>query len=134
MRGVNKAIIVANLGKDPEIRYTANGTAAATFPVATSEQWTDKDGKKVEQTDWHQIRMYGKLAEIAAEYLKKGSKVYLEGSIHTDKWQDKQTGQDRYSTYIKAHTMQMLDAKPAGNNAGGNRTNNHDDFDDDIGF
>lgn len=110
MRGVNRAIIIGNLGKDPEVRYLPSGGAVANITVATSESWTDKQtGQKQEQTEWHRVVFYGKLAEIAGEYLKKGSKVFIEGSLHTRKYQDKQTGQDRYSTEIKASEMQMLD-------------------------
>lgn len=115
MRGVNKAILVATLGKDPEIRYMPNGNAVANFSVATSEQWKDKQtGQKQESTEWHNIVIYGKLAEICGEYLKKGSQVYLEGKIKTRKWQDKE-GKDRYTTEIVADQMQML-----GGNSGGN--------------
>ena len=115
MRGVNKVILVGNLGKDPEVRYLPSGGAVANVTVATSEAWRDKNtGQMQEQTEWHRIVFYGKLAEIAGEYLRKGSKVYVEGSLHTRKWQDKATGQDRYSTEIKASSMQMLDSRNAG--------------------
>jgi single-strand DNA-binding protein len=120
MRGVNKVILVGNLGKDPEVRYLPSGGAVANVTVATSESWRDKNtGQMQEQTEWHRIVFYGKLAEIAGEYLRKGSKVYVEGSLHTRKWQDKQTGQDRYSTEIKASTMQMLDSRNQGGGAAG---------------
>jgi len=112
MRGVNKVILVGNLGGDPEVRYLPAGCAVDNITVATSEAWKDKNtGAMQEQTEWHRVVFYGRLAEIAGEYLRKGSKVYLEGSLHTRKWQDKQTGQDRYSTEIKAMAMQMLDGK-----------------------
>lgn len=115
MRGVNKVIIIGNLGKDPEVRYLPSGGAVANITVATSESWKDKNtGQMQEQTEWHRVVFYGRLAEIAGEYLRKGSKVYLEGSLHTRKWQDKQTNQDRYSTEIKGNTMQMLDTKGSG--------------------
>ncbi|MCD6061990.1 MAG: single-stranded DNA-binding protein [Moraxellaceae bacterium] len=115
MRGVNKVILVGNLGRDPEVRYLPSGGAVANVTIATSEAWRDKNtGQQQEQTEWHRVVFYGKLAEIAGEYLKKGSKVYVEGSLHTRKWQDKQTGQDRYSTEIKANTMQMLDSRGQG--------------------
>jgi single-strand DNA-binding protein len=115
MRGVNKVILVGNLGKDPEVRYLPSGGAVANITIATSEAWKDKTtGQQQEQTEWHRVVFYGKLAEIAGEYLKKGSKVYVEGSLHTRKWQDKQTGQDKYSTEIKANTMQMLDSRGQG--------------------
>ncbi|MDI1300554.1 MAG: single-stranded DNA-binding protein [bacterium] len=120
MRGVNKVILVGNLGKDPEVRYLPSGGAVANITVATSEAWKDKNtGQQQEQTEWHRVVFYGKLAEIAGEYLKKGSKVYVEGSLHTRKWQDKQTGQDKYSTEIKANTMQMLDSRQGGGGASG---------------
>ena len=115
MRGVNKVILVGNLGRDREVRYLPSGGAVANITIATSEAWRDKNtGQMQEQTEWHRVVFYGKLAEIAGEYLKKGSKVYVEGSLHTRKWQDKQTGQDKYSTEIKANTMQMLDTRQGG--------------------
>ena len=117
MRGVNRAIIVGTLGKDPEIRYTAGGSAVVNFSVATNETWKDKNtGEQVEKTEWHRIVMFGKLAEIAGEYLKKGAQVYLEGKIQTRKWQG-QDGQDRYTTEILANEMQMLGGR--GGNDGG---------------
>ena len=107
-RGVNKAIIVGTLGQDPEIRYTANGSAVANISVATNESWKDKaTGEAQERTEWHRIVMFGKLAEIAQQYLKKGSQAYFEGRIQTRKWQD-QSGNDRYSTEFVANAMQML--------------------------
>ncbi len=107
-RGVNKAIIVGTLGKDPDVKYTAGGSAIVNCSVATNESWRDKNtGENVEKTEWHRIVIFGKLAEIAAQYLKKGSQVYFEGKIQTRKWQD-QSGQDRYSTEIVANEMQML--------------------------
>ena len=116
MAGVNKVIIVGNLGNDPEVRYSANGSAIANISVATSESWTDKNsGDKQEKTEWHRIVMFNRLGEIAGEYLRKGSKVYVEGKLQTRKWQD-QSGQDSYTTEIVANTMQMLDGR--GDNAG----------------
>jgi single-strand DNA-binding protein len=107
-RGINKVILVGNLGQDPEVRYTANGAAVANITVATSEQWTDKQsGQKQERTEWHRVVLFGRLGEIAGEYLRKGSQVYLEGKLQTRKWQD-QNGQDRYTTEIVANEMQML--------------------------
>ena len=107
-RGVNKAIIVGTLGQDPEVRYTANGSAVANISVATNETWKDKaTGEAQERTEWHRIVMFGKLAEIAQQYLKKGSQAYFEGRIQTRKWQDN-SGNDRYSTEIVANEMQML--------------------------
>ncbi len=113
-RGVNKAIIVGNLGNDPDSRFMPNGNAVANLSVATSETWTDKNtGQLQERTEWHRIVAYGKLAEIMGQYLRKGSKVYIEGRIQTRKWQD-QTGQDRYTTEIVANEMQMLDSRQGG--------------------
>lgn len=110
-RGVNKVILIGNLGKDPEVRYTPTGTAVTNITIATSEAWKDKQtGENVERTEWHRIVFYQRLAEIAGEYLRKGSKVYIEGKLQTRKWQDK-TGQDRYTTEIIADMMQMLDSK-----------------------
>lgn len=112
MSGINKVILVGNLGKDPETRYMPNGDAVTNITVATSETWKDKTtGQKQEATEWHRIVFFRKLAEIAGQYLKKGSKVYLEGKLQTRKWQDKETGADRYSTEIVASEMQMLDSK-----------------------
>lgn len=129
MRGVNKVILVGNLGKDPEVRYLPSGGAVANVTVATSEAWRDKNtGQQQEQTEWHRVVFYGKLAEIVGEYLKKGSKVYVEGSLHTRKWQDKQTGQDRYSTEIKANTMQMLDSRGQGGYVAPDQNFNAGDF------
>ncbi|RTR37707.1 single-stranded DNA-binding protein [Shewanella canadensis] len=113
-RGVNKVILVGNLGKDPEVRYMPNGNAVANFTVATSESWKDQQGQPQERTEWHNIVMYRRLAEIAGEYLKKGSKVYIEGKLQTSKWQDQSTGQDRYKTEINANEMQMLDSRGQG--------------------
>ena len=113
-RGINKAIIVGTLGKDPEVKYTAGGSAVVNVSVATNESWKDKNtGENVEKTEWHRIVIFGKLAEIAAQYLKKGSQVYFEGKIQTRKWQG-QDGQDRYTTEIVANEMQMLGARQGG--------------------
>lgn len=110
-RGINKVIIVGNLGQDPEVRFMPNGNAVANFTVATSETWKDKQsGEQKEKTEWHRIVMYQRLAEIAGEYLKKGSKVYLEGRLQTRKWQNQQ-GQDQYTTEIIVNDMQMLDSR-----------------------
>lgn len=107
-RGINKVILVGNLGADPETRYTAGGAAITRIRVATSESWRDKQtGENQERTEWHRVVFFGRLAEIAGEYLRKGSQVYIEGSLRTDKWQD-QSGQDRYTTEIVARDMQML--------------------------
>lgn len=110
MASVNKAIIVGTLGRDPEIRYMQNGDAACNLSVATSESWKDKSGEKQERTEWHRISMFGKLAEIAGQYLAKGSSVYLEGKLQTRKWTDKD-GVDKYTTEIIADRMQMLGGK-----------------------
>jgi single-strand DNA-binding protein len=110
-RGVNKVILIGNLGADPEVRYTTDGQPIVTIRIATSESWKDKlSGELQERTEWHRVVFYNRLAQIASEYLKKGSKVYVEGSIRTNKWQD-QSGQDRYTTQIIANSLQMLDSK-----------------------
>lgn len=122
-KGVNKAIIVGTLGRDPETRYTGSGAAITNISVATSESWRDKQsGEQKEVTEWHRIVFFGKLAEIAGEFLKKGQQVYVEGQIKTRKWQD-QGGQDRYTTEIVASEMQMLGKKekPAENQSDGFR-------------
>ena len=113
MRGINKVIIVGHLGQDPEVRYMPNGNAVANMTVATSESWKDQQGQQQERTEWHRVTMYRKLAEIAGEYLRKGSPVYLEGKLQTRKWQD-QAGQDRYTTEIIADQMQMLGGRAGG--------------------
>ena len=159
MASVNKVILVGNLGKDPESRYMPNGDAVVNITVATTDNWKDKTtGDKKEQTEWHRVVFFRKLAEIAGQYLKKGSQVYIEGSLKTRKWQDKE-GQDRYTTEIVADSMQMLgsrqgmsDAPPresSGYSGGGNNSNaggrsapaqpapaatNFNDFEDDIPF
>ncbi len=113
-RGVNKVILVGNLGKDPETRYMPSGSAVTNLTLATSESWKDKQtGDQQERTEWHKIAMFGRLAEIAAEYLRKGSQVYIEGKLRTRKWQDKE-GKDRYTTEIVADEMQMLGSKGGG--------------------
>jgi single-strand DNA-binding protein len=115
-RGVNKVILIGNLGQDPEVRYMPNGKAVANITVATSESWKDQQGQLQERTEWHRCAMYARLAEIAGEYLKKGSKVYLEGRLQTREWQDQQ-GQKRYTTEIIVNEMQMLDGRNAGGGA-----------------
>lgn len=126
-RGVNKVILVGNLGQDPEVRYMPNGGAVANITLATSESWRDKaTGEMKEQTEWHRVVLFGKLAEVASEYLRKGSQVYIEGQLRTRKWTD-QSGQDRYTTEVVVNvggTMQMLGGRqgggaPAGGNIGG---------------
>lgn len=109
-RGVNKAILVGNLGDNPEVKYMPNGKAVANLSLATSESWKDQQGQTQEKTEWHRLTMYDRLAEIAGEYLKKGSKIYVEGKLQTRKWQDQQ-GQDRYTTEVICKEMQMLDSK-----------------------
>ena len=126
MRGVNKVIIIGNLGADPEARQFSNGGGVTNISVATSEQWTDKQsGEKREATEWHRISLFNRLGEIAAQYLRKGSKVYIEGSLRTRKYQDP-NGQDRYITEIRAEQMQMLDGATGGgqDNGGGFSNNN----------
>lgn len=116
-RGVNKVILIGNLGKDPEVRYFPSGDAVANATVATTETWKDKQtGEQKEATEWHNVVFPGKLGEIAGKYLKKGSKVYVEGSLRTRKWTDKE-GKDRYTTEIRVQDMQMLDGKPGGGSA-----------------
>jgi single-strand DNA-binding protein len=123
-RGINKAIVLGNLGRDPEIRYASNGSAIANFSIATSESWNDKNsGEKVEKTEWHRVVAYRKLAEIIGEYLKKGSQVYIEGKLQTRKWQDKD-GQDKYTTEIVANDMQMLGGR--GDGGGASRNDSYD--------
>ena len=117
-RGINKVILIGNLGADPEVRYTQNSTAIANLSVATSETWKDKQtGEQREQTEWHRVVCYRRLAEIAGEYLRKGSKVYIEGRLQTRKWQG-QDGKDNYTTEIVCNEMQMLDSR--GGQGGGN--------------
>jgi single-strand DNA-binding protein len=109
-RGINKVILIGNLGGDPEVGYMTNGAAVANIKLATSNSWKDKEsGEQKEHTEWHRVSFFNRLAEIAGEYLRKGSKVYIEGSLRTHKWQDK-NGQDRYTTEIIASEMQMLDS------------------------
>ncbi len=154
-RGVNKVILIGNLGNDPDVRYTASGAAVANISLATAESWRDKEsGEQQERTEWHRVVFFGRLAEIVAEYLKKGSQIYVEGRLQTRKWQDKE-GKDRYSTEIVANEMQMLGSRSGG---GGNQSSmdqtapheddmssgdkpqkttakpKDDDFDDDIPF
>ena len=147
-RGVNKVILIGNLGKDPEVRYMPNGNAVANITLATSESWKDKTtGEQQEKTEWHRVVMFRRLGEIAGEYLKKGSKVYIEGKLQTRKWQDK-SGNDRYTTEIVANEMQMLDSRggssanfsgeskaaPAAASATPATAAAGSDFDDDIPF
>ena len=149
-RGINKVILIGNLGKDPEVRYMPSGGAVANITVATSESWKDKKtGEQQDKTEWHRVVMFNRLGEIAGEYLKKGSKVYIEGKLQTRKWQG-QDGQDRYTTEIVASEMQMLDSRGGGgaSNFGGDSASapqkqqapateaagGFDDFDDDIPF
>ena len=137
MASINKAIIVGNLGKDPEMRYTADGSPIAGFSVATTDTWKDKSGAKQEKTEWHNITIFGKLAEVCGEYLKKGSAVYLEGRIQTDKYTDK-AGIEKYSTKIIADRMQMLGGKPSStaetkaDSKKGKPSETFSDMDDDI--
>ena len=153
MASVNKVILVGNLGRDPETRYTTGGDAVTNIRVATTDTWKDKNGEKQERTEWHTVVFFGRQAEIAGEYLKKGKQVYIEGRLQTRKWQDKE-GQDRYTTEIVADRMQMLgsregssaavaaepsersaEARGGGAKAGGApATKNVDDLDDDIPF
>ncbi|WP_455217809.1 single-stranded DNA-binding protein [Kaarinaea lacus] len=146
-RGINKVILIGNLGQDPEVKYMPNGGAVANITVATSESWKDKNtGETQEKTEWHRVVFYRRLAEIVGEYLKKGSKVYIEGKLQTRKWQD-QSGNDRYTTEIVANEMQMLDSRGGGGDfqpsSGSSSSKKQpetaaaggfDDFDDDIPF
>jgi len=111
-RGINKVILIGNVGNTPEVRYTPNGNAVVNISLATSEVWKDKQtGEQQERTEWHRIVFFNRLGEIAGEFLKKGSKIYVEGLLRTRKWQDKSSGQDRYTTEIIANEMQMLDSR-----------------------
>ena len=112
-RGINKVILVGNLGNDPEVRYTPGGAAVTTISVATTESWKDKEGNKQEKTEWHRVVFFSRLAEIAGEHLKKGSQIYVEGKLRTNKWQA-QDGTDRYTTEILANEMQMLGGNQSG--------------------
>ncbi|MDY6884050.1 MAG: single-stranded DNA-binding protein [Pseudomonadota bacterium] len=152
-RGVNRVFIIGNVGSDPEIKTTSNGSTIANLSVATSEAWRDKNtGEMQERTEWHRIVLFNRLAEIAQQYLRKGSKVYIEGKIQTRKWQD-QNGQDRYSTEIVGNELQMLDSRESngGQTSNGfvprasgtkqfvtsnpiNTSNNETDFGDDVPF
>ena len=115
---VNKVILIGNLGRDPEVRYTPNGLAVANITIATTEAWKDKQtGENQERTEWHRVVMYGRTAEVAGEYLRKGSKIFIEGRLQTRKWQDKNTNTDRYTTEVIADSLQMLDSKGAGSAA-----------------
>ncbi|MGX9419432.1 single-stranded DNA-binding protein [Vibrio sp. RC27] len=127
-RGVNKVILVGNLGGDPEVRYMPNGSAVANITIATSESWRDKaTGEQREKTEWHRVALFGKLAEVAGEYLRKGSQVYVEGQLQTRKWQD-QSGQDRYTTEVVVQgyngIMQMLGGRSGGQGASDNQSGN----------
>ena len=125
-RGINKVILVGNLGNDPEHRMLPSGGAVTNISIATSEAWKDKNtGQQQERTEWHRVVFFNRLAEIAAEYLRKGSKVYVEGSLRTRKWQDQQSGQDRYSTEIVASEMQMLDSRGGDGGSGGQSQGNY---------
>jgi single-strand DNA-binding protein len=121
MRGVNKVILLGTVGRDPEVRSLgASGSTVTSIILATAQVWKDKNtGEPVEQTEWHRVVFYGRLSEIAGKYLRKGSKIYIEGSIHTKKWQDKTTGQDRYSTEIKANAIEFLGGDGANNQSSG---------------
>jgi single-strand DNA-binding protein len=118
MASVNKVILVGNLGRDPETRYTTGGEAVTNVSIATTDTWKDKAGEKQERTEWHRVAFFGKLAEIAGEYLKKGSQVYVEGRLQTRKWQDKE-GQEKYTTEIIADRMQMLGSRAGAGGGGG---------------
>jgi len=143
MAGINKVILIGNLGKDPELRHMPNGTTVASITLATSESWKDKQtGESKETTEWHRVSFFNRLAEIVGEYLTKGSKVYVEGKIQTRKWTD-QEGTERYSTDIIANTMQMLDSKNSNNTQdkkvykhvpAGNKAQDNNFIDEDLPF
>ena len=156
MSSVNKVILIGNLGKDPEVRYLPSGDAVANLTLATSENWTDKaSGDKKEATEWHRVAFFGRTAEVAGQYLKKGAKIYVEGSLRTRKWQDKD-GQDRYTTEVRGDVMRMLDRREGGSapmesdmpaarqeprraaapakSAPARATSGFDDMDDDVPF
>ena len=133
MNGVNKVILIGTLGKDPDVRYTQSGDPVANLSVATSEKWKDQSGQPKEETEWHRVVMFKKLAGIANDYLYKGAKVYLEGKIKTRKWQD-QNGQDRYTTEIHAFSMQMLGDNKKPQKEPQSAPEPQGDFDDDIPF
>ncbi len=125
-KGINKVILIGHLGADPEVRHMPNGTAVANINLATSESWKDKvTGEPQDRTEWHRVVLFQRLAEIVAEYLKKGAKVYIEGRLQTRKWQDKTTGQDRYTTEIIANEMQMLDSRGSSNKESASFTPNN---------
>lgn len=142
MASLNKVLLIGNLGKDPETRYMPDGSAVCNFSIATTDTWKDKDsGQKQEKTEWHNIVVYRKLAEICSQYLKKGSQVYLEGRLQTRKWQDKTSGQDRYTTEIVCDEMKMLGGKqqaeseaPARSKPSKQQGFASDDFESDIPF
>ncbi|HET7160010.1 MAG TPA: single-stranded DNA-binding protein [Burkholderiales bacterium] len=125
MASVNKVILIGNLGADPETRYLPSGDAVTNIRIATTDTWKDKSGEKQEHTEWHRVAFFGKVAEIAGEYLKKGSPVYVEGRIRTRKWQDKE-GQERYSTEIVADRMQLLGGRGSGGVMGGSESMNRE--------
>ena len=130
---INKVILIGNLGADPEIRYTQTGAAVATFTLATTERWRGQDGQTQEQTEWHRIVAWAKLAEICGEYLHKGSRVYIEGKLQTRKWQDKEGG-TRYTTEIVAREMKMLDGRESGGRDVAPEPGPPTNFGDDVPF
>lgn len=141
-RGVNRVILVGAVGKDPEVRYSQAGSANASLSIATNEKWKDKNGELQQRTEWHRLKFFGKLAEIVAEYVKKGQTLYVEGSLRTDKYTDKQ-GVERYTTDIIVNEMQMLGGKREAEQGGGGwdkpkaapaPANDFDPFGDDVGF
>lgn len=138
-RGVNKVILIGNLGAEPEVRAAANGTVITNLRVATSEAWKDQQGQLQERTEWHRVVMFGRTAEIARDYLRKGSKIFLEGRLQTRKWQDKE-GRDQYTTEVVANELQMLDSAEGGQDTRPAREPKPErkpgtvDFDDDVPF
>ncbi len=118
---VNKVILIGNLGRDPEVRYAGSGTAVCNFTMATTRTYKDKQGERKDETEWHRVVAFGRTAEVCGEYLKKGSQVYIEGRLQTRKWQDKETGADRYTTEILAENMKMLGSRGGGGDSAGAR-------------
>lgn len=140
MSGINKVILVGRVGKDPETRYLTNGEAVTNLSIATSEKWKDKAGEQQEKTEWHNLVFYRRLAEVVGEYVKKGALIYIEGKLSTRKWQDKETGKDRYSTEVIVDKLEMLGGKSGSEStehsapaqrAAPAAQNNNDNFDDD---
>jgi single-strand DNA-binding protein len=132
MASVNKVTLIGNLGADPETRYMTNGTKVVTASIATTERWKNREGNKKERTEWHRVLFFRGLADVVESYLKEGKQVYVEGKLHTRKWEDKKNGVERYSTEIIASDMRMLGRKPAGEPDFSHQDYQEDDFRDDM--